>query len=167
MTTFYYRLLVLFLLLGCFVLLVAIVTIMPAYFVSSVKDSIVNTKLEIQKNEPPPTVGEQSLEAIKDMNTKLGIVENAEKNKFLLSSNVISAILLQKRSDIKITEISYQVDPIKGKTISVTGTAPSREVLLLFRQALENSSAFKSVDLPISNFVKGTDIQFNLNLIPS
>jgi len=80
--------------------------------------------------------------------------------------DVINAILLKKRSDIKITQISYQNDT-RGRKIGVTGTAPSREVLLFFRLALESSPAFKSVDLPISNFVKGSNIQFYLNLIPS
>lgn len=164
---FYYRLLISFLMMGSFVMLVAIVMIVPAYILSSAKNSEVNTKLETQKIEPLPLIGEQSLATIKDMNNKLDLVEKAEKNKFPLSLKVINAILLEKRSDIKINEILYQNDSVKGKSISVTGTAPSREVLLLFRQTLEDGPAFKNVDLPISNFVKGSDIKFNLNLVPS
>jgi hypothetical protein len=167
MMDFYSRLFILFLLMASFCMLVALIVILPGYFLSSTKDSIVNVKLETQKNEPLPLVGEQSLATIKDTNTKLDLVEKAENNKFLPSVKVINAVLLNKRSDIKITQITYTNDPIKGKTISITGTAPSREVLLLFRQALEDSLAFKNVDLPISNFIKGSNIQFNLNLIPA
>ena len=76
-------------------------------------------------------------------------------------------IILKKMSNIKITDISYENDPLKGRKVSIEGNAPSREILLLFRRALEDDVLFKQVDLPISNFVKGSDIKFYLNLIPS
>jgi hypothetical protein len=110
---------------------------------------------------------QQTLETIKGLNKKLALIENAENIKFDISSKVINPILLTKTPDIKITNISYQNDSLKGKKISVEGIAPSREVLLLFRQALEDGMDFKQVDLPISNFVKGSNIKFYLSLIPS
>ncbi len=70
-------------------------------------------------------------------------------------------------SDIKITKISYQADKAKGGTVSIAGTAPSRDRLLLFKKALDDDNNFTKVDLPISNFVKGSDIQFNLTLVPA
>ncbi|OGI67273.1 hypothetical protein A2823_01490 [Candidatus Nomurabacteria bacterium RIFCSPHIGHO2_01_FULL_41_91] len=164
---FYYKLAILFLMVLDFCILVAVISITPSYFLSSAKSASINTKLEIQKNEPLPLFDQQTLTVIKGVNNKLDLVENAEKNKFLVSQKIIRAILLNKRSDIKITQILYENDPAQGKKISITGTAPSREILLLFRRALENDSAFKNVNLPISNFVKGSNIQFYLSLIPS
>jgi len=158
------RLATLFFLMFDFCILIALIVLLPSYFLSTTKNSVANAKLETQKADPSPM--SEELVAIGDINSKLDLIENAEKNKFLLSVDVINAILLKKRSDIKITQISYQNDT-RGRKIGVTGTAPSREVLLLFRLALESSPAFKSVDLPISNFVKGSNIQFYLNLIPS
>ena len=164
---FYYRLLTLFLLMLSFSVLVAFVAILPAYFFSSMQDSVINTKLEIQKQVPIPTSGEQSLAIIKDVNTKLGLIENAENNEFSISQKVIKAIVLDKTPNIKIVQILYENDPILGKKISILGTASSRETLLAFEEALEEDGAFKNVDLPISNFVKESNIQFNLNLMPS
>ena len=166
---FYYRLAVIFLVMLDFCILIAFISILPSYFLSSTKNSLVDTKLEIQKNEPLPLFDQQTLTVIKDINNKLDLVENAEKNKFLLSVKVINAILLKKRPDIKITKILYESDGAqdKGKKISITGTAPSRAILLLFRQELEDSPNFKNINLPISNFIKGSNIQFYLNLIPS
>ena len=158
------RLVTLFLLTLDLCILIALVVLLPSYFLSTTKKSVANTKLETQKLDP--LLMSEELAVIEDINNKLDLIENAEKNKFLLSADVINAILLKKRSDIKITQISYQNDT-RGRKIGVTGTAPSREVLLFFRLALESSPAFKSVDLPISNFVKGSNIQFYLNLIPS
>lgn len=164
---FYFRVAVLFLVMVDFTVIVAFFAILPSYFMSSSKKAMINVKLETQKNEPLPVLGEQSLAIIKDVNKKLDLVESAEKDKFLVSLKVINSILLKKRPDIKITQILYENSGTQGKKISITGTAPSREVLLLFRLALEDGPSFKNVDLPISNFVKGSNIQFYLSLIPS
>jgi hypothetical protein len=124
----------------------------------------------MQKNQPVPAIDQQTLLSIEDLNNKLDIIKNAEENKFVISEKVINAIILKKMPSIKITEISYEDDSLKGqeviKKISIRGNAPSREVLLSFRQALEDSVSFKQVDLPISNFIKGSNIQFYLSLIP-
>jgi hypothetical protein len=165
-TGFYLRLLVLFLLMFSFAVFIGSVALLPAYFYSSIKDSVVDMKLQMQKNNAVPASGQESLSAIEDMNGKLTLIENAEKNKFLISEKVIKAILAEKTSDIKIIQITYQNDPILGKTISIFGTASSREDLLSFEQTLQNDPDFKNVNLPISSFVKDTDIQFNLSLSP-
>jgi hypothetical protein len=164
---FYYRVALLFFVMLDFCILIAFIIILPSFLVSSQKDALALSKLETQKNEPIPLLGEQSLAEINGINSKLGVVESAEKNKFPLSQKVINAVLLNKRPDVKITQILYNNDPILGKKISITGTAPSREILLLFRQTLEDNPTFKNVDLPISNFIKGTNIQFSLSLIPA
>ena len=167
---FYFRLVVLFLVAGSISIVIAFVAILPAYFFSSAKSNLINTKLEAQKLEPVPLPDQETLAVIKDLDKKLDLIEQAESSRFVVSEKVVNAIILKKTPAIKITDISYQKDKkndlSKGK-ISVQGTAPSREILLLFRRALEDDVNFKNVDLPISNFVKGSDIQFYLSLIPS
>ena len=164
---FRYRLFALLFFVLDFCLLVGAVCLLPAYFNSSINVSSVHAQLEAQKNEPLPVLGEQSLSVINDINNKIGTIKTAEKNKFPVSVNIVDAIISKKRADIKISQISYEYSPATGKKVKITGTAPSREVLLLFRKALEESPSFKSVDLPISNFIKGSNIQFYLSLIPS
>lgn len=163
---FYYRLIVLILLMLCFCILVAIVGLLPAYFSSNAKNNIASGKLEAQKKESMPLFDQETSLIITDINTKLNLIESAQKNKFLVSEKVISAIFAKKIPSIKITEISYQNVLPDDKKIIISGTAPARETLLLFRQALEDDASFKKVDLPISNFVKGSDIQFSLTLTP-
>jgi len=163
---FYYRLAILFVVMLDFCILVAFFSMIPSYFISSMKYSLISENVENQKLEPLSLQGKESLALIKDIDNKLVVVEKFEKNKFLLSTGVINAILLKKRSDIKITQILYENNEKSGRKISLTGIAPSREILLLFRQTLEDGSSFKNVILPISNFVKGSDINFSLSLIP-
>ncbi len=168
--SFYYRLVVLLLVMLGVSFFVAFIAILPSYFLSSTKSSIVDAKLEMQKNEPVLLPEEKTLAMIKDLNSKLSLIEKNENNTFTVSNKVINAIILKKMSSIKITDISYEDSfpsgSLQGKKISIQGTAPSREVLLLFRKALEDDSNFKSVNLPISNFVKGSNIQFYLSLMP-
>ena len=163
---FYLRLLVVFFLVLSFSVLIAFVSILPSYFSSSIKKSLASQKLATENNSPTPNTDKDTLSAIANLNSKLTLIENAEKNKYDVSKKVIDEVIAHKMPDIKIDEIFYQNDST-GKNIRVRGIASSRERLLLFSQALQNDPAFKSVDLPISNFVKGTDISFFLNIIPS
>ena len=164
---FYFRLLVTFFVMQGVSVLIATIGILPAYFLSSAKKNLINTKLAMQQNEPVPLLDQKTMATIQDLNNKLDLVEKNKSNKYIVSQKIINEIVLEKMPDIKIATISYQSDSTKGKTVKISGLAKSRERLLLFRRALEDNTAFKTVDLPISNFVKGSDIQFYLSLIPS
>ncbi len=161
---FYYRLVIVILLVLAFVILIASISLLPSYFISSVKKNISTEKLnteEININN------EKIFSTISDIDKKLSLLEKTEQEKFLVSERVINEILSKKISGIKITQIYFEDNEIDGRKISIRGTAPSRERLSLFSTTLENNSLFKEVDLPISNFVKGYNIQFYLTLIPS
>lgn len=164
---FYFRLLVVFFVVLGISILIASVSILPAYFLSLEKKNLINTKLEIQQNEPMLSLDQETLDVVKDLDNKLNLVGKNKVNKYIVSQKIINEIISKKMPDIKITKILYQNDPVKGKSVSINGTAGSRERLLLFRRALEDSIAFKKVDLPISNFIKGSNIRFSLSLIPS
>jgi len=163
---FYFRFAILFIIMLDFCILIAFFSLLPSYFISSTKHSFVSASLENKKLEQLPPLEENSLALVKDIDNKLILIEKFERNKFLPSVKVINAILSRKRSDIKITKILYEDKGTGGKRINIIGLAPSREVLLLFREALEGSPDFKNVNLPISNFVKGSNINFNLSLTP-
>ncbi len=148
-------------------ILVAAASILPAYFLSSVKKNFSASKLETQKGESILLPDEATLETAKDLDKKMALVEKLKGKSYLLSEKVVNAILLEKMTDIKITKIKYDIDPKGVKAINISGTAPSRERLLSFRRALEQNTSFKKVDLPISNFVKGTNITFSMIITPA
>ncbi len=164
---FYYRAIVVFILGLSFAVFTSVVAISPAYFLSTVKKNLTVDKLEELTKEEVPTIDQATERVIADLNHKLSVVENARLNNFFVSENVINAIILRKLRDIKIYQISYNTQIDSGAEIIIRGMAPSRERLLLFRRALEDSSAFKEVDLPISNFVRGSNIEFSINLKPN
>lgn len=164
---FYLRFIIVSLVTISFVILIACVALLPSYFFVTAKENVIKTKIENQKNTPLSTPDIETSTAVLDINNKLQIIENSKQNKFFITQKVINEILIKKLPEIKISQISYNSDTPDGKRIQVTGFAPSREKLLLFRMALEDNPAFKKVDLPISNFVKGSDISFFITLISS
>lgn len=162
---FYYRFLTVFFVMLSFLVFIFLVAISPAYIISFEKKVSTSKNLEIQKNKVMPEIDQQAQIAIKDLDARLALLEKARKNKYVFSEKVINEIILQKVSGIKINRFFYENDPLGGRKVNIIGIAQNREQLLLFRQALEEDSLFKNVDLPISNFVKGNNIEFNLNLI--
>jgi hypothetical protein len=162
----YYRLAVLSLLMFSFALLVASLAILPAYFFAVSKSRAAQERLEIQRTVPISLFNQEALKTLETLNRKIVLVEEAAARNFPVSERVITPILAEKLSGIKLSRISYENSPAGGKKISLGGTAASRESLLLFRQALEDSPSFESVDLPISNFIKDSNIEFSLSLIP-
>jgi len=163
---FYYRFAILSVVMLCVSAFVALLALLPAYFLSDSKSDVASQKLEAQKNQPVLS-NEEISTAVRDINDKLYLIEAAQKNRFLVSEKVIHAVFLRKIPGVKITQIAYENNTQSGRKVSIRGTAPSREILRSFRQALEEDASFKAVDLPISNFVKGSNIQFSLTLIPA
>ncbi|MCX6757336.1 MAG: hypothetical protein NTZ44_00400 [Candidatus Nomurabacteria bacterium] len=143
---------------------VASITLLPAYFFSSVRENLAIEKLQNLKDLPVTELDHETNNAIQDVNSKVSIIENAEKNKFLVLENMINEIIFKKMTDIKIMQFDYKKDKDGLKTLNLHGLAPNRERLLLFRQTLESDKMFSHIDLPISNFVKGANIDFSLNL---
>jgi len=167
---FYFRLTTVTLFVLSLVALVALSAMLPAYFLSSVKQNLAEAKLGSQNTEPVPLLDLKTQTVIDGLNSRLNLIEKSEKGRYLVSVKIMSEIMLKKTPDIKITQILYETDakslPV-GKKVTVRGIARSREELLLFRRALEDNIAFTKVDLPISNFVKGSNIEFSLTLIPT
>lgn len=159
------RFLSIFFIMVSIVLLITSITMLPSLIFSYGKKGSIDKKVEFQKNEIMPAIDKEAQTAILDLNNRLGSIEKSMNDKYIFSQNIVTEIVSKKTSGIKVSGIFYENDKLKGKTIVVNGIAISREQLLLFRRSFEDSGAFRSVDLPISNFVKGHDIEFSLNLI--
>lgn len=164
---FYFRLAVVFISMLGFCVTVGIVAILPSYFLSTIEKNLASAELLTQKNQPQTELDQDLAVEVNELSRKLTTIDDAQKNRYLVSEKIVRAVTLEKMSDIKLTKIIFEDTELDGKKVTVLGMAPSRERLLLFRQALEDSAAFGQVDLPISNFVKGSNIEFSLSLIPS
>ncbi len=164
---FYFRIVVMFFTVFSLALIIGSFALLPSYLLSSVKQKFVKQRLDLQSYMPLPPSSQDVLDIARALNTKFKIIDDANQNKFSVSERVIQKIVAKKTPGIKITQITYKLDNFGDKSISIRGSATSRDTLLSFSQSLDKDPDFKKVDLPISNFIKGSDIQFFINLIPS
>jgi hypothetical protein len=161
---FYLRLLVVWFLVLALAFFVATISLLPSYLVSSAKREIAFNNLNVQKNIVLPVIDQNTLTTINDLNTKISLIEKVNKDKFVVSEKVLNEIILRKIPEIKIIQISYEKGDSAEKKVKIHGQASSREKLLAFRQLLEQDPFFTNVNLPISSFIKGSDIVFDLSL---
>lgn len=166
-TDFYFRISVMFFTVFGLSLVIGSFALLPSYYLSSVKQDLIKDRLLLQSYMPLPASSQDVLDVARALNAKFKIIDDANKDKFVVSERVIQKIVSKKTPGIKITQISYKTDAFGEASISIRGSATSRDALLSFSQSFDRDTDFKKVDLPISNFIKGSDIQFFINLIPS
>ncbi len=164
---FYHRLLNVVLVMLAASFFIASLAITPAFLSAYYGGNLINKNLQVQNTEIVSEVDQNTLSEVRSLQDKMSLIEKTQREKYLISNNIINEILIKKLNNIKITDISYKSSSPRGKIVNISGLAPSREALLIFRKSFEENPAFKEVDLPISNFVKGSNIRFYLTLIPS
>lgn len=161
---FYLRLIVMFFFMFGFCILITSILLVPSYYVSSLKKRNALDNLEYLRSFSLPSLAQDSMNDIQELNAKLALFEKAQKEKFFVSFNVLDLVLLKKIPGIKITQMSFNTDIQGGKSLDLKGVSNTREDLLIFKKNLEDNGVFSSVNLPISNFVKTSNIQFSINL---
>ena len=83
--------------------------------------------------------------------------------KFSMQDSIVK-IISKKNSGVKIDGISMNHSKNGQYRISLRGTSKNRELLKSFAESLRAEKEFNGVDLPISNFTKISDIDFNITL---
>lgn len=81
------------------------------------------------------------------------------------ASAVLRDALAVPRSGIALVSLNYA--PASGKhpgTLTLGGTAASRDDLRAYQLALEETSEFASADLPVSSFAKDTNLPFTITV---
>ncbi len=104
------------------------------------------------------------------LNTNKKIAFFAPDKEFNRPYDLFLTILGQKIAGIRITAISLdkQVDKkgVATFTIRLSGIAADRQTLLNFQAALNALNQFTKASVPVSDFTKNKDIDFNLTLSP-
>jgi type IV pilus assembly protein PilM len=141
----------------------------PSYFLSRSKESLVESKLETFNAQNPNLTTSNIDKIINDVNLKLDMLDKA-KPSYQVSDKVINNILLSRTAGITFSQIIFNKRTIKGSIgssvseVDVNGTATTRDALGNFKTVLDNNLNFKSVDLPISNFLEKTDLPFSITI---
>lgn len=120
-------------------------------------------------------------EALEESGTK-AIIEKADRE--VVAANGVLAQLMTEESTFSmsaaIDEIhlrapggilfkTFYIGEAKSgnTTIQVQGVAATREKLIQFKAALEESALFETVEVPISDLAKDVELPFALTILPS
>ena len=145
----------------CFItLLLAALFLAPLFFVAKkhevqLEQELVTTR-EFTKNE----ITTQAKEIIKNVKIKTKDIGEYEKS-FLVTERVLDAVLAHVNGAVSIRTISYMSKDGKNG-VSLTGIAPSREVLKDFVYRLGADTKLQNVTIPLSNYLKGQNLQFTI-----
>ncbi len=150
-------------------LLVTVFSFLPTYFFAL-------SRHEAFLSESQSDAMREQVSRAKDMETT--VLETNKKIDALKSGasaprvkDIFLEILESKSGGIAITGLSYDFSSGSGKgatnvgTVGITGRSSDRATLLAFKDALAQKKEFGAVDLPISNLVKDTNLDFSINLV--
>lgn len=139
-----------------------LVFISPSYFLSVEKGKIVNQEFEKRKKSNVSLDDEDLRLVIKNSKEMLDLLAPAA-NEYPITG-LIMKIISKKNLGVIIEGLSMIYSKNGQYQIFVRGKSKNRELLKSFAENLKAEKEFSSVDLPISNFAKISDIDFNITL---
>ena len=147
----------------CVVFAIGIAILVPLYIFSMTKERSAVNRLEVTKKLPLLENGQNIDEWLKSTKEKQRILAPALKKDE--PYEYFNRIISLKPEGISLKNLSWKRDP-KGTVISVNGIASTRNTLLMFEQALNNSGQFSKAALPVSNLARDKNIDFSLTISP-
>jgi len=134
----------------------------PSYFLSVVKEDVISKEFENVKKTHSESGDKEFEDVIKSSKEMITLLK--PKDSAFLMKDLILKIISKKSSGVAIGGISMNYSKDGQYQILIKGISKNRELLKLFADSLRAEKEFNSVDLPISNFAKIADIDFNITL---
>lgn len=152
------------------VIIISTIVITPFYFTTKATLARSESIFNNSKNSPDLEIDSESMKVINNTENDLKLLFGYDKQK-LVSKDVIDIIVANKGNTISINSINYanSVDTKDEKAnsqmvVSVGGIAQNREELKSFVYRLMGVQSFTNVSVPISNYLKGVDLEFVITL---
>ncbi len=147
-----------------FVLLSVVILIslfFPSMFFSEYRSQTITNQLKTIE-QANPTSSKDAIALIRNINATVKAL--SDQMAYVPMSDIIQKTISLKNNDIKILGISISVGADNTKNITITGFASTRDSLTLYNQNLRANPDFSAVTLPISTFIKDTNINFTMTL---
>ncbi len=145
-------------------LVVSTLLFLPSYLFSVSRSNAATSRLEAFNAANPDIATTNIDKFISQINTKLGLLYS--KSQPVLPSDVIyENILTNLPKGITISQILYNQIANGGKTIDLQGKAADRTSLRDFEKSLDDNPNITSTDLPISDFIEKSNIEFAISVI--
>lgn len=143
------------------VLVVGIVALVPSYVISLAHINAAKERTIALQNSPTREKSKELVASLEGINLKLKTLAPGTPD---MPYEYFLKVIDVKPKGVKLNNFSWLKDK-KSVTISIQGTANSRQDLLDFENRLNSSGNFSKAILPVSNFAKDKDIDFDLSLL--
>ena len=139
----------------------------PSYFLALSAESAAQSSLNVSA---------QSLAAGGGVPDTVALAHDAEEVSLMKSyprpprvASALSALTMDLATGVSLSSVSVTPDDTGASSVSVSGTAGTRDDLLAFSDALKGDGRFSGVSVPLSQLVSGTDVPFTLSFsfVPS
>lgn len=141
---------------------VSLILLVPTYMLAVSKNNNAEKDLAVLKEKYGSGGKEKDISTqIRDANNKISLLSNNDTNARLSPSQVVLNILKIKGSTIKIYGFTYD-SVVNQERIVLVGRALDRDSLASFVEILKRDPTFTNITLPISSYVKSTNIDFSI-----
>lgn len=145
-----------------FLQVVFLISLFPSWFLSMNKENDALTKANSLNAGSLSQSSAPASSVAVGVNEKLRILNTVVLYPQLVP--LITAVLVNKPSDIHLNSFTYTSKDATDATLTVAGVSSTRETLVSFVKSLQNSGAFKTAVLPVSDLAKDTNIEFSIDL---
>jgi hypothetical protein len=115
--------------------------------------------------QPVTTIQKEYSELLKEVNAaKAYMVILAPEKPRVQATDVVALVTKHKLPGIKVTGVQYTATDKAGFKVIIHGVAQSRQSLIDFRAALEKEPGIEKIQLPVSNLIKDTNIDFSFEI---
>lgn len=142
------------------VLVLFLISLIPAYFLLKVDQKVLNQELSVAQNTELNADRNRLKEKLANLQQTLNVIDTPDSD----NSYFIQKITERQPRDINILSLNFEEQQDKS-VIIVQGTANSRNSLSTFVKSLELVTEFESINLPFSSFAREVDIPFALTII--
>lgn len=140
----------------------SLVLLVPSYLLANLKHKTASSELSAIESKQGRRAQENDVNTeIKAVNSEINLFLKGTPNASSTPSRTISKILDIKSKAIKIQGFTYDASVSQGRMI-IVGNASNRDTLSQFIEALKMEPTFTNVELPISSYVKSTNIDFSV-----
>jgi hypothetical protein len=134
----------------------------PSWMISFYKNNQIEEEIKKVGDVSNIQTGTDIADIISSTNQKLEVLDKTLEYRKAIP--LLDAVISNKSNGIKINQFLYTSDSRTSSTVSLFGSSSDRETLVLFVKKLQNSNLFKTVDSPVSNFTKDSNINFSISL---
>jgi hypothetical protein len=128
------------------------------------KEGLAESKLE-DFNTANPLISTINIDkTINEINSKLTFLSDKDLNPET-SDKVFGFLLNNKPAGITFSQILFNKRTDGSLLLEVHGVATSRSVLRDFKTTLDSNLNYKEVNLPISNFLEKSDLNFTISIV--